>query len=273
MLCLIPLVPIAHASGRRASSKTVTADEKQPDGLSVGSLIDHTIPKPDATVQDIAKACREALRFRFASVCVNPYWVPLALEGLAGSSIPVCTVVGFPLGANQTRTKFAEAELALMQGARELDMVQNVGALRTGDHAAVRSEIAAIASLCHAHRAILKVILETCLLTDEEKRTACQLAVEAEADFIKTSTGFAASGAAVDDVRLIRKAVGDKAGVKASGGIRTLTSVREMIDAGANRIGTSSGVKIVNELRGHGIETEPVPLNPVRLPGGNPDTY
>lgn len=229
--------------------------------------------KANATSGDIAGTCREALRFRFAAVCVNPYWVPLAVQTLAGSSIPVCTVIGFPLGANQTSTKVVEATVALNQGARELDMVQNIGALRSGNYATVSDEIVCLASLCHTGGAILKVILETCLLTDDEKQRACQLAVEAGADFVKTSTGYAASGATVDDVALLRAAVGDKCGVKASGGIRTLAALRDMVHAGANRIGTSSGVTILNEVAAQGAPREPLALNAVRLPGGNPDTY
>jgi deoxyribose-phosphate aldolase len=167
----------------------------------------------------------------------------------------------------------AEAELALAQGARELDMVQNIGALHSGDYAAVRDEIAGLASLCHSRGAILKVILETCLLSDEQKERSCQLAVEAQADFVKTSTGFAAKGATAADVTLMRRAVPGHVGVKASGGIRSFSYLNEMVQAGANRIGTSSGVKIVGELTSQSVTTEPLHINAVRLPGGNPDTY
>lgn len=248
----------------------MTTHEKLGDGYSVASLIDHTLLKPESGAQEVVSACREALRFRFAAVCVNPYWVSLAVETLADSATPVCTVIGFPLGANQTRTKIAEAEIALAQGARELDMVQNIGALRSGEFAAVRDEIAELASLCHSRGAILKVILETCLLTNEQKQTACQLAVEAAADFVKTSTGFAACGATAADVSLLRRTVPSRVGVKASGGIRSLSDLEKMIDAGASRIGTSAGVKIVDELAS---QSEPMHLNAVKLPGGNPDTY
>lgn len=251
----------------------MTRDEKSVDAAAVASLIDHTLLKPEACRDEIERLCREAQRFRFASVCVNPYWVPLAGEILGGSFSRVGTVIGFPLGANQSRIKITEAEAALGAGARELDMVQNVGALRSGDYSIVRDEIASVASLCHSRDAILKVILETCLLTDEQKVSACQLAVEAKADFVKTSTGFAATGATVADVSLMRRTVSNMAGVKASGGIRTLSVLREMVRAGANRIGTSSGVKIIGEMNGEASRAEPMPLSPVRIAGGNPDSY
>ncbi|MBV8573052.1 MAG: deoxyribose-phosphate aldolase [Acidobacteriaceae bacterium] len=251
----------------------MTTDEKLGNASSVASLIDHTLLRPEATLQDIAALCLDAVRFRFATVCINPYWVPFAAERLAGSSVAVCTVIGFPLGANQTRVKLAEAETALLEGARELDMVQNIGAFRSGESSRVRDEIAALASLSHSQAARLKVILETCLLNEEEKVLACQLAVEAGADFVKTSTGFAAAGATVQDVELMRHTVGDAAGVKAAGGIRTLAALREMVRAGADRIGTSAGVKIVVEMDGEQGGAAPVPLSTVRIPGGNPDTY
>jgi deoxyribose-phosphate aldolase len=181
-------------------------------------------------------------------VCINPCWVRLAVEELSGVSVRVCTVIGFPLGANETGTKIAEAELALASGAKELDMVQNIGALRSRDDDLVHKEIAALAGIAHASGAILKVILETCLLTDDEKQRACRLAVDAKADFVKTSTGFSTGGATVEDVALMRHIVEDKLGVKASGGVRTLVALRAMVKAGANRIGTSSGVSILREL-------------------------
>lgn len=219
-------------------------DEKQ----RIASAIDHTLLKPEATAQDIEKVCLEALQNGFASVCVNPCWVPLVASRLAGSRVKVCTVIGFPLGANQTETKLAEASLALSQGASELDTVQNVGALRSRDYTLVKREIAKLAELAHDRGAILKVILETSLLTTEQKVKACQLAVEAKADFVKTSTGFSTAGATVDDIKLMRQTVGPAVGVKASGGIRTLATVREMLAAGADRIGASAGVQILNEL-------------------------
>ena len=232
---------------------------------AVASLIDHTLLKPEATQNDIARICEEARRFNFASVCLNPCWVRFAAEVLAGSPVRICTVVGFPLGANETQTKLHEAELASSQGATELDMVQNIGALRSQDFDLVRAEISVLADLAHSRGAILKVILETCLLTDQEKITACRLAKAANADFVKTSTGFSSGGATVEDVRLMRHTVSESMGVKASGGVRTLDALREMVRAGANRIGTSSGVAILGEL-----ETPmPVPLSGARVPGGN----
>jgi deoxyribose-phosphate aldolase len=181
-------------------------------------------------------------------VCINPCWIRLAVEELSGTPVRICTVIGFPLGANETRTKIAEAGTALEQGAKELDMVQNIGALRSRDDQLVHKEIADLAEIAHASGAILKVILETALLTNEEKERACRLAADAQADFVKTSTGFSTGGATVEDVALMRRMVGDELGVKASGGVRTLTTLREMVKAGANRLGTSSGVSILQEL-------------------------
>jgi deoxyribose-phosphate aldolase len=215
---------------------------------SIASLIDQTLLKPEASAEDIARLCAEAHRYPFASVCINPVWVRTAVESLAGTPVRVCTVVGFPLGASECATKLAEAQLALSQGATEIDMVQNIGALRSGDLARVQQEIEALATLAHGHGALLKVILETCLLNDEEKTTACLLAVEAQADFVKTSTGFSTSGATEADIRLMRTVVGPSTGVKASGGIRSLDVLRRMAAAGANRIGTSSGGSILREL-------------------------
>lgn len=240
---------------------------------AVASLIDHTLLKPEATENDIARLCEEAREFGFASVCVNPYWAHFAAGALAGAKSRVCTVIGFPLGANEKRTKLAEAELALARGAAELDMVQNIGALRSGQLEAVRDEIAAVAQLAHSRKAIVKVIIETCLLTDEEKIIACRIAVEAGADFVKTSTGFAASGAAVEDVRLMRQTVGNAAGVKASGGIRSYDDLRRMVEAGATRIGASSGVAIIRGLGSAGVSESPVPLHAAKVPGGSIDAY
>ena len=211
-------------------------------------MIDQTLLKPEAAAADITRMCGEARGFGFASVCINPAWVPLAKERLAGSAVRVCTVIGFPLGANRSTNKQAEANLALQEGAAEIDMVQNIGSLRSGDLTLVHDEIAALAFLAHAEGAILKVILETCLLTEEEKTTACLLAVEAGADFVKTSTGFSTSGATEADIRLMRGAVGPSMGIKASGGIRSLDAVRRMVLAGATRIGTSSGPQILREF-------------------------
>ena len=218
------------------------------DPVAVATLIDHTLLNPKATREDVDRLCEEAAQYRFASVCINPYWVERAVELLRESPVKVCTVIGFPLGANLTRVKRFEAEAALADGARELDMVLNVGALLSAQFASVRDEIQALASVAHSGQAILKVILETCLLTDLRKVTACELALEAGADFVKTSTGFSTSGATAADVALMRRIVGEALGVKASGGIRTLESLREMVSAGATRIGTSSGVRIIDEL-------------------------
>jgi deoxyribose-phosphate aldolase len=215
---------------------------------SVAALIDHTVLRPDATEADVVTICDEALQWRFASVCVNPYWVPLCSERLAGSAVRVCTVIGFPLGANTTAVKLREIEVALEQGARELDMVQNVGALRFGQTAYVQDEIAELAKAAHAGGALLKVIIETALLNDKEKRAACVTSLHAGADFVKTSTGFAKSGANVADVALMRASVGPTLGVKASGGVKTWDALRTMVEAGATRIGTSSGVAILEEM-------------------------
>jgi len=211
----------------------------------IAGLIDHTLLKPEATADQIVKLCAEAREHEFASVCVNPWWVPVAARELAGSPVKVCTVIGFPLGANATATKQFEAENAIRSGAKEVDMVINVGALRSGDLAAVKADIQAVAEAAHKGGAILKVILETALLTDEQKVTACKLSVEAGADFVKTSTGFASGGATAEDVALMRKTVGPKIGVKASGGVRSLADLEKMVTAGATRIGTSSGAAIL----------------------------
>jgi deoxyribose-phosphate aldolase len=219
----------------------------------LASLIDHTLLRPEASKRDVARICDEARVHGFASVCVNPYWVRFAAGELKGAPVKVCTVVGFPLGANRTRTKRFEAETALADGATELDMVQNVGALRSGNIELVREEIELLAALTHSSGALLKVILETSLLNQEEKRLACELAVAGTADFVKTSTGFSSGGATPTDVQLMREIVGKSVGVKASGGIRTLAALREMVAAGANRIGTSSGAQILAELAHEGI--------------------
>jgi deoxyribose-phosphate aldolase len=215
----------------------------------IAGLIDHTILKADATRQDVLKVCEEALEYRFASVCVNPYWVPLVAHRLQGSVVKVCTVVGFPLGATSTEQKVYEAASSIRQGASEIDMVLNIGELRSGDFETVKLDIAAVAEVCHAQGAILKVILETALLNEQEKITACELSKAAKADFVKTSTGFSTSGATVHDVALMRSIVGPELGVKASGGIRTFEDFVKMVEAGANRIGASASVKIVEASR------------------------
>jgi len=212
---------------------------------SIAAWIDHTLLRADATRDDVLKVCREAKQYGFASVCVNSYWVPLVASELSGSTVKTCTVVGFPLGASLTEAKVAEAEAALRVGAQEIDMVQNIGALRGGDTRAVESDIAAVVAVAHRAGAIVKVILETALLDDHQKLAACAAAQNAHADFVKTSTGFGPSGATVHDVELMRRAVGPAMGVKASGGIRTLEDFKKMVAAGANRIGASASVQIV----------------------------
>lgn len=228
-----------------AASDTLTGIDP-----SIAALIDHTLLRADATRDDIIKVCREARKYNFASVCINPYWVPLVAAELAGSPVKVCTVVGFPLGATSTEAKVAETEAALRVGAQEIDMVQNVGALRGGDYDAVRSDIAAVVGVAHRAGAIVKVILETALLDDNQKVMASTLAKMAGADFVKTSTGFGPSGATAHDVELMRLAVGPEMGVKASGGIRTLDDLKKMAAAGATRIGASASVKIVEATAG-----------------------
>jgi deoxyribose-phosphate aldolase len=215
------------------------------DSASIAKLIDHTLLRPDATRPDIIRLCAEARQHGFASVCVNAFWTALASAELDGSRVKVCTVVGFPLGATTTDSKVAEAAAVLRVGAREIDMVMNVGVLRGGDLETVRQDILAVARECHAAAAILKVILETALLDDRQKSVACVLAKMAGADFVKTSTGFGPAGATAGDVALLRRVVGAEMGVKAAGGIRTLEDVRRMTAAGATRIGTSAGVAIV----------------------------
>lgn len=211
--------------------------------MNYNKLIDHTILKPDATPEMVMKICEEAKQFNFMSVCINPSYVPLASECLKGSDVKVCTVIGFPLGMNLTKTKVQEAQLAIAQGADEIDMVINVGMLKSGNTDYVKEEIKLLKEV--AGKRVLKVIIETCLLTDEEKVTACLLAKEAGADFVKTSTGFSSGGATVHDVALMRKTVGPEMGVKASGGVRTHEDLLNMVEAGANRIGTSNGTKII----------------------------
>lgn len=219
---------------------------------TLGATIDHTLLKPDATAKDIDSICDEALKNRFASVCVNGTWVKRCAEILAGSGVLVCTVVGFPLGASAPEVKAYEARRAIEDGACEVDMVLNVGALKSGEDDFVRRDIAGLAEVCHGLGARLKVILETCLLTDEEKVRACKLAKQAGADFVKTSTGFSSGGATVEDVALMRRTVGPAMGVKASGGVRDQEGAKAMIEAGATRIGASASVAIVQGGQGSG---------------------
>lgn len=218
---------------------------------NLAALIDHTLLKPDASRKAIEQLCREANEYRFAAVCVHPCWITTCLQ-ILDKDITIATVVGFPLGANTTAIKVAEAREACNAGAREIDMVLNVGALKGGEYQYVADEIAAIVAAVAP--SLVKVIIETALLSDEEKQTACRLALEAGAHFVKTSTGFSKGGATVEDVRLMREIVGTRMGVKASGGIRTLEDALNMIAAGANRLGTSSGVAIINELRAQNDE-------------------
>ncbi len=208
-------------------------------------LIDHTMLKPDAVPAEIEQLCDDAIRYHFASVCLNPSYVPLAAAKLAETDIAVCTVVGFPLGATTTTAKVCEAEQALEDGATEIDMVLHIGALKAGQRDIVRDDISAVVDVVHEGGGLVKVIIETALLTDEEKALACRLAREADANFVKTSTGFAAEGAKIDDVRLMRETVGPRLGVKAAGGIHSYDEAMGMVNAGANRLGASAGIKIV----------------------------
>ncbi|MEZ5422769.1 MAG: deoxyribose-phosphate aldolase [Pyrinomonadaceae bacterium] len=218
------------------------------------SLIDHTLLKPEASLADIKKLCREAAEFGFASVCVNPSYVKDAVNFLKGSNVPVCTVIGFPLGATLPDVKAYEARRAIFNGAREVDMVINIGALKSGDDCLVEDDIRAVVQAAHQDHVLCKVIIETALLTDAEKVRACLAAKNAGADFVKTSTGFAKGGATANDVALMRRTVGSALGVKASGGVKGIDDARAMFEAGATRIGASVGVKIAQEASG--IKTE-----------------
>lgn len=215
---------------------------------SIAKMIDHTLLKADATKEQVVELCNEAKQYEFASVCLNPVWVKTAAELLKGTSVKTCTVIGFPLGATTSEVKAFETKNAIENGASEIDMVINIGALKSGDTKAVQEDIEAVVNAA-AGKAIVKVIIETSLLTDEEKRTACELSVLAKADFVKTSTGFSTGGATVEDVKLMRSTVGPEMGVKASGGVRSLEDLTAMKEAGATRIGASSGVAIMNGLQ------------------------
>jgi len=229
-------------------NSAVDSEHLAQDWRAVASIIDHTNLRPEATPDDIVRLCEEAREFGFGSVMINPCYVELAYSRLRGSEVKVGAVVGFPLGATLTSVKVFEAAEALRFGAREIDMVMNIGALKGGEREVVLTDIRSVVDVVHRQSALVKVILETGLLTDDEKLRACELSEEAGADFVKTSTGFLGGVATVEDVALMRHAV--KIGVKASGGIRTAADARAMIEAGANRLGTSSGVNIVRELRG-----------------------
>lgn len=213
--------------------------------MKVNSYIDHTLLKPDAQKEAIIHLCDEAKKYEFAAVCVNATFVALAFKLLEQTNVKVCTVVGFPLGASPTDTKVHEANWAMDHGADEIDMVINIGALKDNEDEIVEHDISQLAKACHAKGKILKVIIETCLLNEEQKVRACKLSVNAKADFVKTSTGFAGGGATLEDVELMRKSVGPDMGVKASGGVRDLEMANKMIEVGATRLGTSSGVKII----------------------------
>ena len=223
------------------------------------SLIDHTLLKPEASESDIRKLCDEAAKFGFASVCVNPGWVKRAAEFLRGSGVPVCTVIGFPLGATLSDVKAYEARRSIFNGAKEVDMVINIGALKSGDDCLVEDDIRAVAEAAHENGVLCKVIIETALLTDEEKVRACLAARNAGADFVKTSTGFSKGGATVQDISLMRRTVGSALGVKASGGVKGIDDARAMFEAGATRIGASVGVKIAQEAEG--LKTAPSTSN------------
>ena len=219
-----------------------------PNGIA--GMIDHTLLKPDASRADIDKLCREAAEFHFATVCVNPAWVSLAASLLRGTGVGVCSVVGFPLGATTADVKHYETRRAIFDGASEIDMVINVGALRSGDLRTVERDIEAVVEPCRQASVVSKVIIEAVLLTDDEKVAACTLAKAAGASFVKTSTGFAAGGATAADVALMRRVVGADMGVKAAGGVRDLQGLKAMVAAGATRVGASAGVKIVQEAKG-----------------------
>jgi deoxyribose-phosphate aldolase len=227
---------------------------KEWNKASLAKTIDHTLLKAIGTADQVRELCVEAKKYGFASVCVNPSWVPLCAKELAGSDVMVCTVIGFPLGANASAIKAAEAKLAVEQGAHEVDMVINLGLIKAGDWRAVEEDIKGVVSAASgasskgSRQAAVKVIIETCYLSDAEKVKACEAAMRAGAQFVKTSTGFGTGGATPEDVRLMKKTVGDKLQVKASGGIRSYHDAILMLDAGADRIGASSGVAIISEL-------------------------
>lgn len=222
----------------------------EPTGSTIAAYIDHTLLKPDASREDILTVAAEAARYKFKSVCVNPLWVSTVAESLRGTGVLTCSVVGFPFGATPTESKAFEAALAIRDGAREIDMVIDIAAAKRGDKAALVADISGVAAPVHDGDAILKVIIETSLLDDDAKVLACEAAVAAGADFVKTSTGFAGGGATLADVELMRRTVGPDMGVKASGGVRSLSDAQAMIRAGATRLGASSGVAIVEGEQG-----------------------
>jgi deoxyribose-phosphate aldolase len=214
--------------------------------MNYSKFIDHTLLKANATQEELLKLCDEAVVFSFASVCVNPFWVPLCKEALKDSNVKVCTVIGFPLGATSTESKALETQISLSQGAQEFDMVINIGALKDKQDEVVLNDIKAVVKAAQGN--IVKVIIETCLLTEEEKIRACELCVLAKAHFVKTSTGFSTAGATIEDVQLMKKAIKGHCKIKAAGGVKSTDDLRKMIEAGADRIGTSSGVKLIQGL-------------------------
>ncbi len=248
---------LQHVIDAGAARLGVHAAGGAPSG--VAGLIDHTLLKPDATRAELDQLCREAAEFGFATVCVNPTWVALCASRLASTRVGVCTVVGFPLGATVADVKQFETRRAIADGAREIDMVINIGALKSGDLATVERDIAGVTDVCRACGAVSKVIIEAAFLTDDEKVAACTLAKAAGADFVKTSTGFGPGGATIADVALMRRVVGDDMGVKAAGGVRDLAGLKAMVEAGATRVGASAGVKIVQQSKGQSIPVESTP--------------
>jgi len=236
------------------ASRISATQGTKPSVASLARYIDHTLLKPEATKDEIIKLCEEAKEYRFASVCVNPVWVPICAERLRGTDVGVCAVIGFPLGANKPETKAFEAEQAIRDGATELDMVINIGALKSGMTKFVEEDISRVVEVAKPKGALVKVIIETALLTDEEKVKASFIAKLAGADFVKTSTGFSKGGATVEDVALMRRVVGSEVGVKASGGIKDPKTLLAMISSGATRIGASASVKIMKELGGERAE-------------------
>lgn len=220
--------------------------------MKFAKYFDHTLLKPDATEDQVRQVIAEAKEYDFASVCINPYWVSMTAEELKGTTVNTCTVIGFPLGATSTVSKVAETAQAIQDGANEVDMVINIGELKAGHNDAVQRDIEHVAHTAHGAGALLKVIIEACLLTDEEIKRACELSMAAEADFVKTSTGFSTGGATPHDVKIMRDTVGDKLGVKASGGVHNLAEAEAVITAGANRIGASASVTILKEAQANG---------------------
>jgi deoxyribose-phosphate aldolase len=249
------LVPDMTAFDAAAFAANALSSEQ-----NLAAVLDHTLLKPDATRDQVLRLCHEAAHHRFACAMVNPTWVHLAATALTDTGIPVGVVIGFPLGATLSSSKRDETVRVLKHGAHDIDMVMNIGQLKSGlsaDYEAVKQDIRGVVELAHGSGAIVKVILETCLLTFEEKLRACELALAAGADFVKTSTGFSTGGATADDIALLRGAVGNRAGVKASGGIRSLADATTMLNAGASRIGASASVKILAELSGQATASTP----------------